>query len=195
VFEIGFAEILIVLVIALVVIGPERLPEVARGLGSMVGKVRAFIDNVRNESSLQKEIAELRSQLDMSREINQVRNIGEELQSSLTAAHVGLRSSFYEQQVLANSTVAGQPASQNLADKKDEDKKDEGELDLAKVQRPTFGREQYEELPPWYHQTSDGALAAKAPVVPDFPTISPTTEQVSSSTQVQPAATTGTAAT
>lgn len=177
-FELGFTEVLLVLIIALVVIGPERLPEVARGLGSMVGRVRTFIDNVKNESSLQKEIADLRRQLDVSKEVNDLRNIGTQLQTSLTATEAEVRSSFYDRpstdsirQDFRDQQEQGQP--QEASTKHDAD-----DLDLAKIQRPTFGREQYEELPPWYHERSDGALAPRAPSVPERPSAGSATTDV-----------------
>lgn len=186
-FELGFSEVLLVLIIALVVIGPERLPEVARGLGSMVGKVRAFIDNVKNESSLQQEIADLRRQLDMSKEVNEIRNIGTELQTNLTATESEVRSSIYDRpstdsirQDFRNQQGQAEQTTDSTVSKTAQEA---DEIDFSKLQRPTFGREQYEELPPWYHERSDGAMASRAPSVPDRPTeaVTAVTEQTAES--------------
>jgi len=43
-FDIGFLEIIVILVITLMVIGPERMPEVARKMGQFIGKTRRFIN-------------------------------------------------------------------------------------------------------------------------------------------------------
>ena len=45
--DIGFSELLLVIVIALVVIGPKRLPEAARFLGYWTGKLRRTLQNAR----------------------------------------------------------------------------------------------------------------------------------------------------
>lgn len=46
-FDIGFMEIALVGVVALVVIGPERLPGVARTVGKWVGSARRFVGSVQ----------------------------------------------------------------------------------------------------------------------------------------------------
>lgn len=48
-FGIGTEELLLILVIALVVVGPERMPKLARDLGRMVGEFRKTSDELRNE--------------------------------------------------------------------------------------------------------------------------------------------------
>jgi sec-independent protein translocase protein TatB len=48
-FDFGFAEMLVIGVVALLVIGPERLPSVARTVGSYVGRIRRFVNNVRSD--------------------------------------------------------------------------------------------------------------------------------------------------
>ena len=48
-FDIGFWELTIIAVVALVVIGPERLPAVARTVGVWVGKGRRFVRSVQED--------------------------------------------------------------------------------------------------------------------------------------------------
>jgi len=48
-FDIGFQELVLVGIVALVVLGPERLPEVARTAGRWMGKARQFINNVKRD--------------------------------------------------------------------------------------------------------------------------------------------------
>lgn len=48
-FGIGTEELMLILVIALVVLGPERMPKLARDLGRMVGEFRKTSDDLRNE--------------------------------------------------------------------------------------------------------------------------------------------------
>lgn len=48
-FDFSFAEMLVVGVVALIVIGPERLPSVARKAGTYVARLRRFVSNVRTD--------------------------------------------------------------------------------------------------------------------------------------------------
>lgn len=48
-FDIGFVELLLVAIIGLLVLGPERLPRVARALGHWTGRARAAFNNLKGE--------------------------------------------------------------------------------------------------------------------------------------------------
>jgi sec-independent protein translocase protein TatB len=47
--NIGGGEMLVILIVALVVLGPERLPEMARGAGKMMHKLRTMTDGLQSE--------------------------------------------------------------------------------------------------------------------------------------------------
>lgn len=60
-FDISFMEMLIVAIAALVVIGPERLPKVARQAGQWTTKMRRYVDDVKSDFGRQLELSELRN--------------------------------------------------------------------------------------------------------------------------------------
>ncbi len=62
-FDIGFSEMFMVLVIALIVIGPERLPAVAKKMGRFVGKAKRTFENVKREVQSEFETEELNKRL------------------------------------------------------------------------------------------------------------------------------------
>jgi sec-independent protein translocase protein TatB len=65
-FDIGFSELLLIGVVALIVIGPERLPRVARTLGHLFGRMQRYVNDVKADISREMELEELRRlQLDM----------------------------------------------------------------------------------------------------------------------------------
>jgi sec-independent protein translocase protein TatB len=59
-FDIGFSEIMVIAVVALIVIGPERLPKVARTLGILFGRMQRYVNDVKSDISRELELEELR---------------------------------------------------------------------------------------------------------------------------------------
>lgn len=59
-FDISFAEMFIISIVALIVIGPERLPRVTRTMGHLLGRARRYVDNVKNDIRHEIELDELR---------------------------------------------------------------------------------------------------------------------------------------
>jgi sec-independent protein translocase protein TatB len=59
-FDIGFWEILLILILALVVIGPERLPGAARTAGLWVGKARRYIEGVKSDVEQEFDVSEFK---------------------------------------------------------------------------------------------------------------------------------------
>lgn len=58
-FDIGFSELLLIGVVALLVIGPERLPKVARTAGHLFGRFQRYVNNVKSDISREMELEEL----------------------------------------------------------------------------------------------------------------------------------------
>lgn len=59
-FEIGFLELVVIGVVALIVIGPERLPKVARAAGHLYGRMQRYVSTVKSDISREIELDELR---------------------------------------------------------------------------------------------------------------------------------------
>lgn len=59
-FDIGFTELILIGVVALVVIGPEKLPKVARTVGHLLGKAQRYVNDVKSEINREMELDELR---------------------------------------------------------------------------------------------------------------------------------------
>ncbi|MFN0315137.1 MAG: Sec-independent protein translocase protein TatB [Burkholderiales bacterium] len=59
-FDIGFSELAVIGVVALVVIGPERLPRVARTAGHLLGRFQRYVTQVRTDISREMDLADLK---------------------------------------------------------------------------------------------------------------------------------------
>lgn len=63
-FDLGLTKLAIIGVVALVVIGPERLPKVARTVGTLLGRAQRYLADVKAEVNREMQIDELRSMRD-----------------------------------------------------------------------------------------------------------------------------------
>lgn len=63
-FDIGFSELLVIGVVALIVIGPERLPRVARTIGHLAGRLQRYVADVKADINREIELDELRKMRD-----------------------------------------------------------------------------------------------------------------------------------
>jgi len=59
-FDIAFSELIIIALVALIVIGPERLPKVARTMGHLFGRLQRYVSQVKTDISREMELDELR---------------------------------------------------------------------------------------------------------------------------------------
>lgn len=89
-FDIGFWEIALIAMLALVVLGPKRLPEAARAAGYWLGRVRQFIANAKNDLDQEiqggglKELRRLKEELDETRRY--IRQVAGNAKSEFTDA-------------------------------------------------------------------------------------------------------------
>ena len=60
-FDIGFSELIVIALVALIVIGPERLPRVARTLGALLGRAQRYVNDVKADIQREVDLDELKS--------------------------------------------------------------------------------------------------------------------------------------
>ena len=98
-FDIGFSELMVIALVALIVIGPERLPRVARTLGHLAGRLQRYVADVKADINREVELEELRKMRD-----------------SMQQAASGMESSFNAElrktESDLNAAVEGAPASE-----------------------------------------------------------------------------------
>jgi len=82
VFDFGFWEITIIGIITLVVVGPERLPGLARKAGLYAGKFNRFISKIKDDINKELKTDELKEQLSMNKEKSILSQTIEEVKSS-----------------------------------------------------------------------------------------------------------------
>jgi len=101
VFDMGFLEILVVGAIALIVIGPDKLPAVARKVGFWVGKTQRFVAGVKSDIADELQADELRNML--KGQEDQIR----ELKTMVTDAKTGIERSAKDVHKSFTETIDG----------------------------------------------------------------------------------------
>lgn len=74
-FDIGFSEMVVVGVVALIVIGPEKLPKVARTVGILLGRAQRYVDGVKSDINRQLQVDEMKQmQAQMTQQARELEN-------------------------------------------------------------------------------------------------------------------------
>jgi len=85
-FDAGFLEMLVIGVIALLVVGPERLPSVASKAGKFIGKMKAFVATTRADIEKEIQADEMQGMLAKQKEeINELRDMMSSTKADLTS--------------------------------------------------------------------------------------------------------------
>ena len=58
-FDFGFSELMVIGVVMLIVVGPERLPKVARTAGHLLGRVQRYVTDVKSDIQREMQLEEL----------------------------------------------------------------------------------------------------------------------------------------
>lgn len=84
-FDIGFTEFLIIGVVALLVLGPERLPRAARTAGHLLGRLKRYVSDVKSDISREMQLDELRKL--QAQVEQQVRDVEREVDETTAGVH------------------------------------------------------------------------------------------------------------
>ena len=105
-FDVGFSEIVVIAVVALIVIGPERLPKTARTLGHLFGRLQRYVADVKADINREMQLEELRK---LQQEVH---TAATEFESSMSNAARELETGARKVEAELNATAQGAtPAS------------------------------------------------------------------------------------
>ncbi len=111
-FDVGFWEIAIIALIALIILGPERLPRAARTIGLWVGKARRTLSEVKRDIDRELDASELKNIKNIKDDFKDTKNIFEDAASTLneTASTLNETASTLNEKVVDEyETVAVKP--------------------------------------------------------------------------------------
>ena len=115
-FDIGFSELLVIGIVALIVIGPEKLPRVARTVGVLAGRLQRYVADVKSDINREIELEELRKMRDS------MQQAASEFQSSVQSEVNKTEAELNQTAVELNKTVE-EVVKDKPADNKQEEAK------------------------------------------------------------------------
>lgn len=108
-FDIGFSEMIVIAIVALVVIGPERLPRVARTAGLLLGRLQRYVSDVKSDINREIQLDELKR---LQAEIEQsAHSVEHSLTSELRAVRQTAQGGTDELQATVAGEIPPPPAS------------------------------------------------------------------------------------
>jgi len=102
-FDIGFSEIVVIAVVALVVLGPEKLPKTARTLGHLFGRLQRYVNEVKRDIQRELELEELRKLQ------QNVQSAAKEIEDSMTSASRDVERSVRDVEAALGATADTPP--------------------------------------------------------------------------------------
>jgi sec-independent protein translocase protein TatB len=116
-FDVGFSELVVIALVALIVIGPERLPRVARTLGALLGRAQRYVNDVKADIQREVDLDELKSIRstfqDAAKSVEQsMTQVGQELQAAGESLNQSISGT---QEDKVGSTAAQSPAAAESA--------------------------------------------------------------------------------
>jgi len=103
-FDIGFTEIVVIAVVALIVLGPERLPKAARTMGHLFGRLQRYVNDVKSDINREMELEELKKLQ------QEVKSAAQELETSMSSVTRDVESGMRDVESQLNAGAADTPA-------------------------------------------------------------------------------------
>ena len=119
-FDVAFSELIVIAVVALIVIGPEKLPKVARTLGALTGRMQRYVAQVKEEVNREVRFQELQQ---LQKEIQETAtktqtNLQQKADAMLQDLHSSHTESEIDSALDSGRTIDQSPAAKNPADTK-----------------------------------------------------------------------------
>ncbi|MPQ59172.1 Sec-independent protein translocase protein TatB [Duganella sp. FT27W] len=144
--DLGLTKMAVIGVIALIVIGPEKLPKVARMAGNLYGRAQRYLNNVKSEVTREIELEELRN---LQKEVQEAaHNIKSDVENSIAENLSEVQNAWHDTPAMEDISSASTSFSTVSSD------------DLARKARE-FRRKKLvrnSAVPGWYKQRHGGKL-------------------------------------
>jgi sec-independent protein translocase protein TatB len=106
-FDIGFSELMLIAVVALIVIGPEKLPKVARTAGHLLGRLQRYVGDVKADINREMQLDDLKK---LQQQVaDQAKNMEQSVSQQLTSVETSLNESIAQGIAEKSDAPAAEP--------------------------------------------------------------------------------------
>jgi sec-independent protein translocase protein TatB len=113
-FDVGFSELLLLAVVALVVLGPEKLPHAARMTGAWIGRIRRMVLGIQAE--IEKEVAAQEMRERIQKEVERLKSTEVSINQELNAVENSIRQTVVDASGSVDAALPEPPAQQAATD-------------------------------------------------------------------------------
>lgn len=111
-FDVGFSELVVIALVALIVIGPERLPKVARTVGILLGRLQRYVNDVKSDINREIQLDELKQ---MQEQVSsQTRDFESSLTQEMRSVEDSLNQTIAPPENLAPEVSTASPGEESL---------------------------------------------------------------------------------
>lgn len=110
-FDVSFTELMVIGVVALIVIGPERLPRVARTVGHLLGRFQRYVSTVKSDINREMHLEDLRKFEEQMK--SSARNFETQMNAEVRAVEASVSTSVASE--TASSAVPPAPSFEGVA--------------------------------------------------------------------------------
>jgi sec-independent protein translocase protein TatB len=110
-FDVGFSELIVIAVVALIVIGPERLPKVARTVGHLLGRLQRYVNDVKSDINREMQLDDLKKlQQQMAEQVKGVeQSVSEHMNSVETSLNESIAQGLADKPAVPTAGSATDP--------------------------------------------------------------------------------------
>lgn len=116
-FDVGFSELILIALVALIVIGPERLPKVARTVGHLLGRLQRYVNDVKSDINREMQLDELKKLQEQvaSQARDMERQVNDQMHSVETSLNASIAQGIEEKSAAAPYAAATVPPAPTSA--------------------------------------------------------------------------------
>lgn len=106
-FDVGFSELIVIGIVALVVIGPEKLPRVARTIGLLLGRAQRYVNDVKADINREMHLDDLKKM--QSEMTNSMRSLEDGLKTEVESARLAVETPLQEASAAIEAPAEAEP--------------------------------------------------------------------------------------